>query len=314
MKIAIVGAGAMGCLFAWQLVKAGADVVAIDPWKEHIDAIRSNGLVVEKDGGTLNVPLTAVTSPADVGPCDVVMFFVKYGHTAKAAQMALPLVGDNTLLVTLQNGIGNPELIAEAIPDNPVAYGLTTLTSEMLGAGRIEASFSGRGETYFWRQNGQPDARDTALHDLLNKGDYAAALDPEIDLRIWKKLIINCCFNPICGLLDCNVGETMVDEEAALIFDGLISELATIAHKKDIDITTQSARDYLNDVGRDAASHIPSMTIDLRAGRITEIDCLNGAIVREGVRQGISTPTHTLVCNLIRMRENIAQRRSTKAA
>lgn len=314
MKIAIVGAGAMGCLFAWQLVKAGADVVALDPWSDHVKAIQTKGLMVKNFGEDLSVPLTATTSCDDIGLCDIILFFVKYGQTDAAAQWVLPMVGQNTLLVTLQNGIGNVDLIAQRYPHTPIAYGLTTLTSEMLGPGRIEASFAGNGETYFWRRGGSPDHRETYLRDVLNAGDYTAALDPDIDLRIWKKLVINCCFNPLCGLLDCNVAETMQSEETAGIFDALIGELSAVAKAKGIDINPSDARRYLDDVGRAAATHVPSMAIDLRAGRITEIECMNGAILREGARLGIPTPTHALIYNLIRTREQISKRRHLQAA
>ncbi|AUM73971.1 ketopantoate reductase family protein [Paracoccus jeotgali] len=309
MKIAIIGAGAMGSLFAWQLVKTGAEVVALDQWAEHVQAMQRDGLIVECAGHDLHVPLTATNSPKEIGTCDIILFFVKYGQTTDAAQWIAPLVGPETLLVTLQNGVGNADRIAEVHPDNAIAYGLTTLTSEMLGPGRIEASFAGKGETYFWRRGGQPDSREEYLKDLLNAGDYAAELDPDIDLRIWKKLVINCCFNTICGLLDCTVGETMHDPETARIFDALIAELSAVAAAKGIGITPAAARSYLEEVGRDAASHVPSMAIDLRAGRQTEIECLNGAILREGARLAIPTPTHALIYNLIRAREQISSRR-----
>ena len=151
-------------------MKAGADVVALDPWADHVHAIQNNGLNVKNFGQDICVPLTATTSCDGIGTCDIIMFFVKYGQTTAAAQRVAPLITSDTLLVTLQNGIGNPDLIAEQYPNNPIVYGLTTLTSEMQGPGQIEASFAGRGETYFWRRGGAADGREDYLRDLLNAG------------------------------------------------------------------------------------------------------------------------------------------------
>jgi len=159
MRIAIVGTGAMGSLFASHLADTDAEVWAFDVWHEHIEAIRRDGLIVHRDGGARSVRLHATFEPSDAGACDAVMVFVKYGQTAAAVEAARPMIGPATTIVTLQNGIGNLDIIRAACPQNPVAFGLTTLTCELIGAGHIEASYKGRGETYLWPSDGRPSPR-----------------------------------------------------------------------------------------------------------------------------------------------------------
>src|SRR5262245_47860503 len=121
MRIAIIGAGAMGSLFASHLAGAGADIWAFDIWREHVEAIRNSGLIVHRDGTSRRVDLRATSEPADAGVCDLAMVFVKFRQTAAAVQAARPMIGPSTTIVTLQNGIGNIEIIRNAYPDNPLA-------------------------------------------------------------------------------------------------------------------------------------------------------------------------------------------------
>src|SRR4051794_39141840 len=158
MRIAIIGAGAMGSLFASQLADAGAGVWAFDKWREHVDSIRCRGLIVQRDGVERSVAIQATTDAAEAGVCDVAMVFVKFGQTAAAMADARPIIGAETTIVTLQNGIGNLEIIEEAYPGNPIAFGLTTLTCELLGPGHIEASYKGPGETYLSPRAGAANA------------------------------------------------------------------------------------------------------------------------------------------------------------
>src|SRR5262249_40194797 len=145
MRIVIVGAGAMGSLFAAHLAAADAEVWVYDPWREHVTAIAGTGLRVRRAREEKVVRMRATCDPRDPGIADMVMFFVKFSHTQAACADARPMVGAGTLLVTLQNGLGNIEVIEAAFPGNRLLFGLTTLTSELRGPGQIEASYQGEG-------------------------------------------------------------------------------------------------------------------------------------------------------------------------
>ncbi|MRX51956.1 2-dehydropantoate 2-reductase [Paracoccus sp. S-4012] len=313
MRMGIVGTGAMGSLFAWQLAEAGAEVLAFDRWQAHVDAIAARGLMVHTAAGKRVVPMGASSDAAPIGPCDALIVFVKHGQTAAAMEAARPMVGPQTLILTLQNGIGNLPLIREAFPEARLAYGLTTLTSEMLGPGEIEASYAGRGETWFAPFDREADETDRTLCALLDGPAARAVIDPGIDLRIWKKLVINCCYNAICGLLDCTVGEARARPGAPELLAATATEVARIARARGIDLPDAEALAYLDAVGRDAATHLPSMAVDLRQGRATEIGALCGAVVREAEAAGIEAPVNATLRDLILARD-AAPRAEARAA
>ena len=131
MRIVVVGAGAMGSLFAAGLARTGEEVWVYDPWREHVEAIRRDGLRVAREGAEDVVALRATTDPAEPGVADLVLVFVKHAHTRQAAADARPLLHGDTTVVTVQNGLGNVEILAAAVPPDRLLYGLTTLTSEL---------------------------------------------------------------------------------------------------------------------------------------------------------------------------------------
>lgn len=304
MRFVIVGAGAMGSLFAAHLARTEAETWICDKWREHIDVIRSNGLVVKHDGVETVVPLRATTDPAEPGIGDVLMLFVKYHQTREALAAARPLVGPRTALVTLQNGLGNVELLREAFPENRIVYGFTTLTSELLGPGRIEASYAGRGETCFWAQDGRLDAGLDALHALFERGGINAIIAPDIELMIWKKLVVNCCLNTLCAITGLSVGELSERPESWPVLEGAANEIVAVAGRKGIALERSQAHAFLRSVAHEARNHFPSMLIDVKNRRQTEIECLNGAILREAAHLRIAAPFNRTLYSLVRIIES----------
>jgi 2-dehydropantoate 2-reductase len=304
MKIGIIGAGAMGSLFASHLADGGADVWVFDQWSEHIDAIREHGLIVRLDGTDRKVRMNATTDAQAAGVCEAVLVMVKYHQTKAAIRDAAPMIGPETTVVTLQNGLGNVEIIAAAHPNNRIVFGLTTLTSEMLGPGRIEASFSSRGETYLWPADRRPDGAVDRFCALLVAGGINATPAPDIELRIWKKLIVNCCLNTMCAITGLSVGKLTEQAISWSLLDAIADEISDVAATKNIPLDRQSARAFLRHVADEARAHYPSMLIDVRNKRRTEIDCLNGAVLREAASLGILTPYNQTLYTEIRIIES----------
>ena len=302
----MIGTGAMGSLFASHLAEAGAEVWAFDVWREHIEAMQRDGLIVHRDGGSRSVRLHATSEPADAGVCDAVMIFVKYGQTAAAVQAAQPMIGPATTIVTLQNGIGNLDIIRDTYPQNPIAFGLTTLTCELIGPGHIEASYKGRGETYLWPSDGQPTASMEKLCSLMNQGGIKTALEPDIELKIWKKLVVNCCLNTMCAIVNQNVGQVVADPSVWTFRDGVVDEIVAAARLKNVPMAADEARAFLRSVADEARTHEPSMLIDIRNGRKTEIDCLNGAVLRICEQHGLAAPRNQALYTIIRAIERRA--------
>jgi len=310
MRCVIVGAGAMGSLFAAHLARTEAQTWVCDPWAEHIAAIRRDGLRVRREGAETSVPLRATTDPREPGVADFVMLWVKYHQTARALEGAAPLVGPSTVIVTLQNGLGNVELVRERFPANRVFYGLTTLTSELLGPGHIEASYAGRGETSFWSLDGRRDAQMVALHALLNQAGINTLIAPDIEVTIWKKLVVNCGLNTLCAITGLNVGRLAGQPEAWRLLDGIADEIVALAAARGIALGREAAHAYLRSVADQARAHEPSMLIDVRHRRPTEIECLNGGVLRECDQRGIPAPCNRAVYSLIKVIEANSVRRT----
>lgn len=303
LKICIGGGGAMGSLFAWQLWRSGAQVHICDPWVEHVQAIQAHGLQVDYVHGQETATIHASTDAHDIGTCDVLMIFGKFHQTESLIQACQPVLGPDTLILTLQNGLGNIEILKQANPDHRLAFGLTTLTSELHGPGHIESSYSGTGETFFWPLDGQITDTETRLCGLLSSAVGTMTLDAQIELRIWKKLVINCCLNTVCALANTNVAQATSTRSVWQLFENIISEIVTLASLKNIPLTRDMALSYLSQVCTDAAEHFPSMVMDIRRGKRTEIDCLNGAIVQQLKKRGIRAPCNETVTSLINVLE-----------
>jgi 2-dehydropantoate 2-reductase len=255
-----------------------------------------------------SVAIQATTDAAEAGVCDVAMVFVKFGQTAAAMADARPIIGAETTIVTLQNGIGNLEIIEEAYPGNPIAFGLTTLTCELLGPGHIEASYKGPGETYLSPRAGAANAATEELCRLLTKGGIAAAIEPGIAVKIWKKLVVNCCLNTVCAITGEKVGAVADTADIWPFLDGVVEEIAALAQRKDIPLSGDEARAFLRSVAEQARHHEPSMLVDVRNGRETEIDCLNGAVLRECERHHLAAPHNRALYAMIRVIEQRALR------
>lgn len=309
MKIAVVGAGAMGCLFGGALAAGGQDVWLVDVWQEHVEAIRSRGLVVKRGECERTIALHATTDPAAPGIADLVLIFTKYAQTAAALESARSLLGPETLVMTLQNGIGNVELIARVVPETRILYGLTTLTSDLRGPGCIEETFTGQGETYLWPVAGHVSSRMAAVAAALNEAGIHALLTPEVRTHIWKKLVINASLNTLTALTRLTVGDLCAVPEARTLCEMVLAEVVAVANAAGVGLARAEAEAHFQQVVEAARRHQPSMLLDVLHGRKTEIECLNGAVVREGQRSGIPTPVNDLLVRLIRTIEATYDRR-----
>ena len=311
-KVIVVGAGAMGSLFASRFARAGCETWVYDVWREDVERIREFGLTVRSGGTEETIPMHATTDPREPGVADVILMFVKYNQTRQATSDIAPAIGPDTVVLTLQNGLGNVKLIREVIPQATLLCGITTLTSELLGPGLIEASYAGHGETCVWSADGVTSDACVEIVDLLNRSGITATVDPDIELHIWEKLIVNCCLNTLCAMSGLSVGALVDRPEAWPILDGITDEIVAVAARKEIALTRDAARGFLRDVAQAARAHYPSMLRDIRAEKQTEIECLNGAVIRAAERFGIEVPHNRFAYGMIRtLEETYAQRRES---
>jgi 2-dehydropantoate 2-reductase len=181
----------------------------------------------------------------------------------------------------------------------------------LLAPGLIEASYAGHGETFVWPADGVPNDACVATVDLLNRSGIHATVDPDIELHIWEKLVVNCCLNALCAISGLPVGALVDRPEAWPLLDGITDEIVAVAARKEIPLTRDAARGFLRDVATEARAHVPSMLRDIRAEQETEVECLNGAVIRAAERFGIAVPFNRFAYGMIRtLEQTYAQRRS----
>ena len=305
MKIAIIGSGAMGSLFGGLLAEV-SDVCLYSTNKRYVEAVKKNGLIMTQ-GEKKNVVKVRVTdSPSEIGKADVAIIYVKYPSTSQAIQDALvSCIKEDTLVLTLQNGIGNVEIIKKYIPEKQVVYGLSTLTSDAKGPGHIEMTTLKKVGTYMWPLNGEVTPKLQKLVELINKAGLNAEISEDVDKKIWYKLMVNACENTLCAILKVNVSDLMINTpESYDIAKQIIFEIADVVQAKGINISREAALKHVMDVTNSVPGHVPSMVFDVINKKKTEIGCINEAIVAEGKRLGVQTPTVEMIAKLIRAIES----------
>ena len=301
MRVAIIGAGSMGSLFGGYLADL-CEVCLYSRNPGYLAAVSEKGLVMTQGEKRWVKKIEVTNDPAKIGRCDVAIVYVKGTGTEKAIQDAMvSCITPETLVVTLQNGIGNVEIIRKYIPADQIAYGFSVLTSDSKAPGHIELTTLKMVPTFVKPMTEKALPKLEKLVDALNKVGLESYIADDIDEKIWRKLLVNCSENTLCAILKVNVTELMVTTpESFEIGKQIIFEVADVARAKGIKLTRQEALEYVMQVTDSVPGHIPSMVFDIRNKKPTEIDVLNGAVVAEGQRLGVPTPINRVIVNMIK--------------
>ena len=298
MKTVIMGAGAMGSLLGGLLTLSGEEVWMVDIWKEHIDALRSNGLSIEDQGETQTVRVNATGEVTSVGKADLVLFFVKTYHTAKAVSDSLALQKENTIFLTLQNGLGNEDVICQQINRKKVMLGVTNHGATLLGPGSIR--HAGRGMTYLGELDNKLTDRATQIAQMFRKAGIETEVSANIHDLIWTKLFVNIGMNALTALTGFKNGQLLDHPEALRLMEALVSEAVEVAKRKGIRIEGNPI-EKVKAVAEATGKNRSSMGQDFDYKRRTEIDTINGAVVREAHRLRISVPYNQMVTDLVKV-------------
>jgi 2-dehydropantoate 2-reductase len=299
MKIAILGAGAMGSIFgAW--LSRRHEVRLIDIWQEHIDTIRENGLLIEAHGKAQCYHPQAVTNARNVGPVDLVIVFVKSIDTATAVSQNRELFGPRTMVLTLQNGWGNAEDILKCVDPANLFLGTTAHGGNVLGPGRI--CHAGHGQTFVGVHSGSPE-RAQRIVDILGESGFETYITENAAAMIWKKLIINAAINPLTALLKVRNGYLADSGMAMELMEKIVREAVTVAGAAGMDFDPAVMVAEVVKVARLTGANRSSMLQDVTAKRRTEVDRINGAIVARGEAAGIATPCNLMMLQLIKALE-----------
>jgi len=302
MKIAIIGAGAMGSLYGGYLAKAGNEVFLLDVWQEHVDAINQQGLVIQEGEDEVKTHPQAVTSHQEIGTADVVIVFVKSIHTGNAVKHNLNLVGENTLLLTLQNGYGNAEAMAEYVDPDKIIVGTTAQGATLLGPGLIR--HAGKGATHIGKFTGGRDAKVENLAEMLRQAGFETKVSEQAMEMIWAKLFINVGINALTGLLNIANGQLLHCEETLALMKLAVGEAVAVANAAGMAFDPEKVLADVKKIAEATGENRSSMLQDLTHQRKTEIDMINGAIVTQGRLYGMDTPVNETLTRLIKSKEH----------
>ena len=302
MKIAVVGTGAMGSVYAGLLASSGNEVWAIDVWREHIEAIAARGLRVEGASGDRTVELNATTDSSAVGASDLVIIATKAAHVGAAACSAGCLLDDNTPVLTIQNGLGAAERLAEHIPPERILIGV---------AGGFGASVQGPGHVHhdgmqlvrLGEMSGQISERLGKIADVWTAAGFNVNTYADIHQLVWEKFICNVTFSGPCAVLEQTIGEIMADENAWKVALTCGLEAHRTGEAKGVHFSFDDATSYLSSFGEKMPDTRPSMLLDVLAGRRTEIDAINGMVPVVAHEVGMSAPANEVIAALVRAKE-----------
>ena len=314
MKIAILGAGAMGAMVGAFLKKGGGEVYFADPYKEHMETVARDGLYMEVEGRepeTVRVD-GATTNAADIGVCEVVILLVKGMKTVSSIQENMALIGEDTIVLTLQNGYGNVELLQGLLPEDNIGYGLLKSSATLYAPGKIfgrdrfENSPAG---AFFYPLNKQTKKlpKYQELVEIFARGDFIAQLEENIDAMVWNKIYNNAMVNCPCAIVQIAPEDFANHEMGAEIFKHIGREVCQVATAKGIPMDADEYWEHYGVTvkpGEPIVRHYTSAIHDVSRKNKTEVDFINGAIYREGQKLGIPTPYNEMVWRMTRVLED----------
>ncbi|TGD98671.1 ketopantoate reductase family protein [Methylobacterium nonmethylotrophicum] len=302
-KVAIVGCGAMGSVYAALMTSAGHAVHAVTLWPDHAAAMREKGLRVEGASGDRTVRLaSAGTTTEGIGACDLVIIATKAFDVAAAARSCAPLIGEATVVQTIQNGLGSPETAATVIDPDRIAVGVVGgFGASMRGPGH--AHHNGLEMIRFGAFAGLPRARLEASAAVWESAGFTVRLFDDIGRMVWEKLIMNVTFSGTTTLTGLTIGGVMADPDAWQVAQACAREAIAVAGAMGIALDVGDPVEHIRRLGGKIPDARPSMLLDHRAGRRGEVEAINGSIPRLGRAHGVPTPVNATVVALIKARE-----------
>ena len=300
MRICVIGAGAMGGSFAALLDRAGHQVDVVDTWAEHVAAINADGLYMHGALGEHTAKVPASTVPTETAFADWVIVFTDSNNTVQAAETVASVLAPSGCVITMQNGIGNVEALCERLGTERVVGGSSMCSAASDGAGKVH--FTHHVYTTIGELDGQDSARIQALAELLRSAGLTINIDPNITSKIWSKFLLNCGVNALCAVTGQRVGEMARVPELYAMQDRVIDEALQVTQAKGIELQDLDVRTTIKKACYYKFNK-PSMLQHVTVGKRTEIDAINGALVREARALGIPTPYNEALVALLKGRE-----------
>ena len=296
MKIAILGAGALGCAIGATLTEGGHETWLLARSPTHVEAMRRDGLQVDDANGVRRIVVRAATAPNEVGVADLVIVLVKSFHTDAAMRGALALVGPQTRVLSLQNGLGHEEILAEIVGRDRVLAGKTYVGGVLRGPGHIQSGVTGKA-TYIGELGGRITPAVKAIADAFNAAGLMTTVSENIVGTMWDKLLVNVATGALTGITRLTYGQLYGEPLLKSTALAAVSEAIAAAQAGGVLLSmTDPEQAWTLAAEGLSPAFKTSMLQSLEKGSITEVDFINGAVVRAGQRLGVPTPVNaTLV-------------------
>ena len=299
MKVAILGAGSLGCAIGGVLTEAGHEVWLINRNADQVEAMNARGLILRDDGADRTVRVQAATLAHAAGRVDLVVVLVKSFHTAEAMQGAMSLLGPKTMVLSLQNGVGHEDILSNIVGRERVLAGKTYVGGTQLGVGHIAIGVRGK-ETHIGELDGRLTERVQTIAQMFTSAGLVTAVSANILGTIWDKLLVNVATGALSGITGLPYGKLYQVPEVEACAVAAVAEAMAVAKASGVTLSTSDPRQPWVK----AAAGLPfefkaSMLQSLEKGSVTEIDYVNGAVVAQGLKVGVATPVNqTLVACL----------------
>jgi 2-dehydropantoate 2-reductase len=286
----IVGSGALATLFAARLSAAGVDIAMLGSWREGLAALRKTGACL--NGGESQIVL-ATDNPADCRGVKYALVLVKSRQTEHSASQLAECLADDGLAVTLQNGLGNDTILSNTLGLQRVSRGVTTLGGTLLAPGFVRSG--GEGEITL-----EAHSHLAGLEEMLRLARFDVSIAENMEPVVWGKLIVNAAINPLTALLRVKNGDLLTNPSACALMEQLANEAAQVAEAFAVALPFLDPKRAVEEVAQRTAENISSMLQDVLRGATTEVDAINGAVVRMGEQKGVPSLINQAICSLVK--------------
>ena len=299
-KFCIIGAGAMGCLYGGRLAQAGYAVTLLDRWQAHVRTINETGLILDDASGSDTLRLAATCDADAVGTVDAVIVLVDANNTVHAAYAAASMLAPEGIVLTLQNGIGNIEALAEVIGAEKVMGGLSYASAAVAQPGQVVHTHAG--PTWLGEQDGRRSPRLAMLAEAFDRAGLNPIIVDDISALIWDKWVLNSAINALCAITGLRQGEIPRTSSLEQYQDRILDEIFAVVAAKKIHLHDPDLRATIKAQCWKKFNK-PSMLQHMEMGKQTEIGALNGKVVQLGAESGVPTPFNEALTLLIKARE-----------
>ena len=304
MKIAVIGAGAMGSIYGGHL-SLHNDVTLIDTNPKVIETVQQNGLKIEENGQENIYRPSAAVSCEGMEPVDLIILFVKALYSKAALSGNRNLIGPNTYVMTLQNGSGHEDILGEFVPQDHIIIGTTEDNGAVLGFGHIR--HGGVGNTNVGMLTGDKENFLNKLKKSFDSCGFNVRIHPNIQQLIWDKLFTNVSLSAVTAVLQVNIGYIAANEYAWQMTMALLHEAVETAHALGLEADEEKLAEKIKATSVGSPEGVTSICADIRAGRKTEVDTISGSVVRAAHKAGVPVPVHKFVVNTIHALEGRGQ-------